>query len=86
MEWVIPALVVVCLFSGVCSGLALKYAIDAKIEVRALQKSTHNIQFVPIDPNADANDKAAREAMDRHDQEAMKDLGKIHSQYSPGEI
>lgn len=86
MEWVIPALVLFCLFSFVWSFIAFVFAVNAKIEVKALQKSTHNIQFVPIDPNADANDKAVAEAMNKHDRDAMNDLSKIHSQYSPGEI
>jgi len=34
-------------------GLALGIAIMALIEVRALQKSTHNIQYVPLEENDD---------------------------------
>lgn len=86
MEWALPAVVVFCLFSVAVSIGALVLAVLAKIDIEAFKKSTHNIQFVPVDPNADANDAAAARAMDQHDIEAMRDLGKIHSQYSQGEI
>lgn len=86
MEWVIPALVVVCLFATAFSGMALHYAIYARIEIEAFKKSTHNIQFVPVDPNADANDAAAARAMAEQDDEAMRNVDRVHQQYSQGEI
>lgn len=49
MEWVVPALVVLCVFSLAMSAYAMRYAMDAKIEIGAMKNSTHNIQYVPAD-------------------------------------
>lgn len=84
MEWVLPAVGLFCVLGIGAVGLAafaLKYALDAVITVKALQNSTHNIQFVPAEqPAGPSSDRALNEALSRGDRQAMEDLLNV-SQY-----
>lgn len=83
MEWALPALVAVCLVLVASAGLAayaLHLAITTRIEVRALQNSTHSVQMVPID-SPDALSKADDEleqAMTKADDRLFEDMDEIH--------
>lgn len=75
MEWVLPAAGLFCVLgAATCavSAYALHMALKAVIDVKALQNSTHNIQFVPAEPPSD--DKALNAALERNDREAMERL------------
>lgn len=45
---------VIFVISAICGIFGAICAIYAVIEVKALQRSTHQIQYVPIDPKVDA--------------------------------
>jgi hypothetical protein len=51
----------------------------AWIELKAMQKSTHNIQYVPIDSKWDNEEAALNKVMDREmpDLDHMDDVNKI---------
>lgn len=50
-------------------------AFKARVDVGALMKSTHQIQFVPAEPSAD--EKALNEAMRTNDMEALQRLSDV---------
>jgi biopolymer transport protein ExbB/TolQ len=54
------------------SQRATNHALDAKISVEAMKRSTHTIQMVPVD---DAADKAMNQGIDQADEESYHGLG-----------
>ncbi len=83
MEWALPALVAVCLVlaaSAAVSGYALHLATSTRIEVKALQNSTHSVQMVPVDsPDAFAKaDDELEQAMTKADDRMFEDMDEIH--------
>lgn len=57
------------------SKQALDHALRCQIEVGALMKSTHQIQFVPAEQSAD--EKALNDALRRNDVEALQRIGDL---------
>jgi hypothetical protein len=49
----IEILVVISLVSILFSALTVGFSIKAMIEVKAMQRSTHQIQYMPMDENID---------------------------------
>lgn len=85
MEWALPVLVAVCIVLVAFSGMAiyaLHLSITTRIEVKALQNSTHSVQMVPIDsPDALSNeDEAINKAIDRREDRLFEDMDDIHQQ------
>lgn len=61
-----------CIFSltlsltcGILNVVSLYFAIKANIAIKAVEKSTHNIEYVPIDPNWATPDKKIDEINER---------------------
>ncbi len=76
MEWLF-AIAVVMSFCAVFLGLyALHHSFNTAIELRAMQKSTHKVQFVPVDPPSDLRE-FDRE-MGRAERRDMDNLHSIH--------
>lgn len=78
-EWVLPALGLyffcVTLSGIVVAGYACHMAIKANIEVKALQNSTHNIQYVPLgDPSGPDNDAEINDELSRQEREAYANI------------
>ena len=48
-------------FSLICGSIALLLSIFLTIEVKALKKSTHSIEYMPLDPNWASSDKEIEE-------------------------
>lgn len=74
-----PALGLFCVLGLGAVGLAafaLKYALDAVIEVKALKNSTHQIQFVPAEPPED-DERALNAALAKNDMEAFQRLSRL---------
>ena len=46
-------LIIVCSISFIFSFLTVGFSIKAMIEVKAMQKSTHSLEYVPVDPEID---------------------------------
>jgi hypothetical protein len=59
-------------FASVFSVMSFLIAILAMIEVRAMQKSTHSVQYVPLDPPKDvARDQNGFEVISEKTKQAM---------------
>ena len=57
------------------SGYALHYGVNAVIELKAFQKSTHNIQMVPVDALLDSqSDREINKKINKIDKRAYDDL------------
>lgn len=46
-------LIIISSLSFIFSFITVGFSIKAIIEVKALQKSTHSLEYVPVDPNID---------------------------------
>lgn len=82
MEWAVPAVVLFCVFAVAVACFAFKYATDALIEVKAMQRSTHNIQFVPAEPPRSGDDDLD-EAMASAERRDYARAGDIHDASEP---
>lgn len=49
-------------FSTICAILAISIAISCKIKLEAMEKSTHHVEYMPIDPNWASSDTAIKDA------------------------
>ena len=85
MEWVMPALAVLCLFSLFVSAVAVLWAAQVKIDMEAFKKSTHQVQFVPLEEpktgQAD-DDGTMSQSMEDMEDEAYSNVNKIHDRRS----
>lgn len=45
----------------ICAIIGITLGIQAKIEIEAMKRSTHSLQYVPIDPNWGTSDKEVNE-------------------------
>ncbi len=52
--------------SLICGILAITLGLSAKIEIEAMKRSTHNVQYVPLDPNWGSSDKEINELNEKH--------------------
>ncbi len=52
--------------SIICSIIGITLGLSAKIEVEAMKRSTHNVQYVPLDPSWGSSDKEINELNDKH--------------------
>lgn len=50
----------------ICGIIGITLAVQARIEIGALKQSTHNVQYVPLDPNWGSSDKEINELNDKH--------------------
>ena len=60
------AILAFAMMSGLCliaAVIALLFAMDAKIDVKALQNSTHSVIMKPIDPYSDVDDEMLEESL-----------------------
>ena len=85
MEWALPALGAF-LFLTQCltiltAGYALHYAIKTQVDVKAIQNSTHQIQFVPADPPK--FDQELNDMLDRGESEAYGRIEDINDFSQP---
>lgn len=85
MEWAWPAVVAFCVlltvFASVVACIAFQRAVNAQIDVKALQNSTHNIQFVPAEPPG--FDKDVEQAMARAEAADYRRAGEIFDESEP---
>jgi hypothetical protein len=85
--WVLPALGCFLFFSAItalaAAGYAMHLAMKAVIDVKALQNSTHNIQFVPAEPEDEGSEKALNQAIARGDMETFQRLHDISDFQEP---
>jgi hypothetical protein len=85
MEWVLPVAVSFLLLAILAVGIAayaLHHAIGAKIEVKALQNSTHQVQFEPVEfPQGgdDPEEVELNKAMDKEERDGWKRLAEVHA-------
>jgi biopolymer transport protein ExbB/TolQ len=87
--------VIFSIISLICSLFALheaksmvKYAIEAKIETEAMRKSTHTVQYAPIDPEIDkANQQWAtrEEVLQKQNKMFQEDLEEEMPELAPDE-
>lgn len=86
MEWVVPAVVLFCVFLAAASFILACYAahlaIKTQIDMKGLQNSTHNIQFVEAKPPMSDDDDLNR-AMAMAEEEDMRRAGDIHYASEP---
>ncbi len=72
--WLIPVAWCILILAGgalAIAILAFQRSVDAQIEVRALQKSTHQVQFVPLEdepPGRDREAEALAKELDKDEQ------------------
>lgn len=89
MEWLIPLVVGLCLLTAtslVIAAYACHRAINAEIQVKGLQASTHQIQFVPAEPPSTAELAEERELnaeFDKAERAAMRRVHDIHDESEP---
>lgn len=81
MEWVLPALFVFSVAAVGLAAYALHLAIQSRIDVKALQNSTHNIHMVPMDLPGDGTDKMLNDAMEKADDRLFDDIDRIHDKF-----
>lgn len=63
-------IVIICLtISLTCAILAIAFASIAYINVKALEKSTHNIQYVPLDSGWASSDSDITKKLSPHESE-----------------
>lgn len=76
MEWIIPIWTVAILAALAASAYALHLAIQTRIEIQALQKSTHAVHMVPIPTDAvsDEDEKQVNRTLRVADENAFDDL------------
>lgn len=84
MEWAVPALVLISLFTAAAASYALHLSISAKIQVEALKNSTHQVQFVPVEDSLnDKEDDEVNKQIDRHEARAYAEMDDIHHASEP---
>ncbi len=67
------ALLAACV-AFVLAIMAFHRAIEAQIDVRALQKSTHQVQLVPVDSDDAMDEEQSSDAMAKAERLAMESL------------
>jgi hypothetical protein len=72
-----------CFISTLCAILALILSIYTQIEFRSSEKSTHKLEYVPMDPSWGATDKEINEINERSEIE-FPDIDT--DELGPGEI
>ena len=70
---VLTTIISLLTISVLCSILAIALALRVKIDNEALKLSTHNVQYVPLDPNWGSSDKEINELNDKHQNDSEKD-------------
>lgn len=70
---------IITLTAVLLSCYALHNANEARIEVEAMKRSTHQVQFVPVDPNAPDDDKNVEKVLSKEDEKAWQELGEFAS-------
>lgn len=63
--------------SAVVAGYSLHLAIKTQIDLQAMQKSTHSIQFVPADKALATNERALNDRLDNIEDEAAANLARV---------
>lgn len=80
MEWALPTVVVFCVLSFAMAFTAIIFAINTKIDMEAFKRSTHQVQFVPMDPKAlgDTDEQISKE-LDEQDADTYGAMGTMES-------
>lgn len=68
------------------AGYACHRAINAEVDVKALQNSTHQIQMVPVEPPSVAEmaeERQLNKEFDRAERDAMRRVHEIHEESDP---
>ena len=58
-------LISACVISTICSTISIIISISALISMKSLEKSTHNVQYVPLDETWSSSDKEIDELNER---------------------
>lgn len=69
--------IVIAIVCGFVTLFALRYSMEAKIAVGALEKSTHAVQYVPLDPKIDLENQewsTKQEALDKERKMYQEDI------------
>jgi hypothetical protein len=75
-------LIIISSLSFIFSFLTVGFAFKALIEVKAMQRSTHAVEYVPIDPEIDkANDEYMRKEKEREWATSSKSIHKQNEMY-----
>lgn len=82
--WALSFAVMAASCSFLVAAYSLHLAIQTRIECRAMKESTHNVQFVPLVPNAkDFVDESADAANTIGEHEDYERLSDIHQRDEP---
>jgi hypothetical protein len=72
--------ILVCLLSGIFGFLGFFLGLKALIDVKALQKSTHSVQYMPIDPKIDEENQSYLEENWATSDDALNEQHKMYQE------
>jgi hypothetical protein len=86
MDWTIFALMLTSLLAVSAAALgayALHHSLHSRIEVEAMKRSTHQIQFVPAEPADEAEERALNDDLARQERKAFMSVGDLEDDELP---